>query len=452
MAPRRSHRSPASRAMFAHRDADESPLHSRPVFGTTAGSAPSEQHAGAGTPSGEAPGSGAAAGPAGELLPVSGAWRPGDPVGRRQFLQTATGRPFHLEGGGSLRDVTIAYETWGELDAEASNAVLVCHALTGDSHAAGRLGEGHPTPGWWGDLIGPGLAVDTERYFVVCANVLGGCQGSTGPASVDPDTDRPYGSRFPVVTIRDIVRAQALLANHLGVRRWLTVLGGSMGGMQVLEWAVMYPHRIRSIIPIATCTAASAQQIAWSYVGRRAVQSDPNFCGGDFYDNPEGQGPHRGLAVARGIAQITYRSEAVFAERFGRNLVDPLDEFTLWQRFDVENYLDYHGEKLVRRFDANTYLVLNKSMDLHDLGRGRGGVAKALRRIVVPTYVMSINSDALYPDYQQRELHAELLSSGTPTRYFEIDSPHGHDAFLLETQQMTPHIAEFLDDVHSSRI
>ncbi|MBV6509117.1 MAG: Homoserine O-acetyltransferase [Acidimicrobiales bacterium] len=452
MAPRRSHRSPASRALFAHRDAEESSPHSPRDFGMTSGSVAPEHRSAAGNRPGEGLDSSVAAEPAEEPLPVTGAWQPGDPVGRRQFLPTATERPFHLEGGGSLRDVTVAYETWGELDAAASNAVLVCHALTGDSHAAGRLGEGHPTPGWWGDLIGPGLAVDTDRYFVVCANVLGGCQGSTGPASVDPGTGRPYGSRFPVVSIRDMVRAQGLLANHLGVRRWLTVLGGSMGGMQVLEWAVMYPHRVRSIIPIATCTAASAQQIAWSYMGRRAVHTDPNFCDGDYYDNPPGQGPHRGLAVARGIAQITYRSEGVFAERFGRNLLDPLDEFTLWQRFDVEGYLDYHGDKLVRRFDANTYLVLNKSMDLHDLGRGRGGVAKALRRIVVPTYVMSINSDALYPNYQQRELYAELLSSGTPTRYFEIDSPHGHDAFLLETQQVTPPIAEFLDDVHSSRI
>ncbi len=308
-------------------------------------------------------------------LPVTGAWRPGDPPGRRQFAHVIDGRPFHLEGGGVLTDVTIAYETWGELDEDRSNAVLVCHALTGDSHAAGRAEEGHATPGWWDGMVGPGRGLDPSRWFIVCANVLGGCQGSTGPASVDPSTGRPYGSRFPVITIRDMVRTQALLANQLGIERWRAVVGGSMGGMQALEWAVMFPERVGSLVALATTEAASAMQIAWSMVGRRAILSDPNFCGGDYYERDPGAGPHQGLALARQIAHVHYRSEEVFAARFGRRVVDRLDGkdgFWLGPRFDIEGYLDYQGQKLVRRFDANSYLLLNKAMDLHDLGRGRG--------------------------------------------------------------------------------
>ena len=324
-----------------------------------------------------------------DLLPVSGAWRVGDPVGRRQFLSIATDRPFALDGGGTLRDVSLAYETWGTLDADAGNAVLVCHALTGDSHAFGPSGPGHPTPGWWDGLIGPGRPLDIDRYFVVCVNVLGGCQGTTGPASIDRSTGRPYGSRFPVVSIRDIVRTQAAVADHLGIAQWLTVVGGSMGGMQVLEWGIMYPDRVRSLIPIATNAAASAQQIGWSSVGRNAIVLDPRWRGGDYYDAEPGDGPHLGLALAREIAQITYRTSEVFDEKFGRGSLDPMDDrFTLWQRFDVEGYLDYHGAKLARRFDANSYLVINRAMDLHDVGRNRGGVEIALRRVRVPCLVI----------------------------------------------------------------
>jgi homoserine O-acetyltransferase len=377
-------------------------------------------------------------------LPASGAWQPDDPAGARRFHTFATDRPFALEGGGSLGPVTVAYETWGELDAAASNAVLVCHALTGDSHAAGRAGPGHPTPGWWDEMIGPGRPIDTDRCFVVCSNVLGGCQGTTGPASADPATGRPYGSRFPVVTVRDMVRAQAQLADHLGVRRWLAVVGGSMGGMQVVEWAVMYPQRVRSILPLASCTAASAWQVAWSAVGRRAVALDPNWRGGDYYDAPLGEGPHQGLAIARSVAQITYRSDEVFRDRFDRELVDPLDSFSLWDRFQVEGYLDYHGAKLARRFDANTYLLLNKAMDLHDIGRGRGGIDAAVARIGCPTMSVSISSDTLYHPYQQQVLHDRLLARGVPSEYHVIDSPHGHDGFLIEFDRMAPLIADFL--------
>jgi len=377
-------------------------------------------------------------------LPVTGAWQPGDPVGHRRFVAIGRERPFALEGGGILRDATIAYETWVELNDDRSNALLICHALTGDAHAHGPSGPGHPSGGWWEDLIGPGKALDTGRYFLVCSNVLGGCQGSTGPASRHPDDGRPYGSRFPVVSIRDMVRAQRYLADELGIERWLSVIGGSMGGMQVLEWGVLFPDRVRSLVPIASTAAASAQQIAWSAVGRMAIANDPNWRDGDYYDAPPGAGPHAGLALARQIAQIHYRSEAVFAQRFGREPLSPLDHFDAWTKFQVESYLDHHGDKLVRRFDANTYLVLNRAMDFHDLARGRGSLAAALARVDVPVCTMSITTDTLYPPYQQEELRDLLVAQGTPVTHVAIDSPHGHDGFLLEFDQVGFGVAKFL--------
>jgi homoserine O-acetyltransferase len=383
------------------------------------------------------------------VLPVTGAWRPGDPPAWRRFTTLATDRPFVLEGGGCLRDITVAYETWGELAPDGGNAVLVCHALTGDAHAAGPRADGQPTVGWWEGLIGPGLAIDIDRYFVVCANVLGGCQGTAGPASPNPDhpDGKPYGADFPVVSIRDMVRTQAALANELGVEQWLSVVGGSMGGMQALEWGVMFPERVRSIVPIATASAASAQQIAWWSSGRRAIRLDPRWRGGHYYDAPAGDGPGEGLALARMISQITFRSDDVFTERFGRSVVEPLDGFSLWQRFQVERYLEYHGTKLARRFDANSYLLLTKAMDLHDLARGRGSLEEALTRITAPTLVVGISSDILYPSYQQRTLCADLQAVGTPSRYVEIASPHGHDAFLLDLDRVGGAVSELLTEV-----
>ncbi len=378
-------------------------------------------------------------------LPVSGAWMPGDPAGARRFAQVCQGRCFALEGGGRLDEITLAYETWGELDATASNAVLVCHALTGDAHAAGPSGPGQPTAGWWEDLIGPGKALDTDRYFIVCANVLGGCQGSTGPASPHPEDGRPYGPRFPVVSIRDMVRTQALLADRLGIERWLSVVGGSMGGMQALEWGVMYPDRLASMMLIATTAAASPLQIGWSHVGRLAVVQDPNWHDGDYYDAEPGEGPHQGLMLARRIAQIHYRSDQSYADRFGRSTMDRFDTFGLWDRFQIESYLDYHGQKLVRRFDANSYLVLNKAMDLHDVGRGRGGVEAALARVRVPSLVVSIDSDALYTPRQQHELRDLLQAGGSVVDYDEITSDHGHDGFLIEFAQLGPMLADYLE-------
>ena len=380
-----------------------------------------------------------------EGLPATGAWQLGDPAGDRRFVEIAGDRPFALEWGGYLPEVRVAYETWGQLDADASNAVLVCHALTGDSHAAGESDPSHPTAGWWSELIGPGKAIDTDRYFVVCSNVVGGCQGTTGPADIDPSTGQRYGPRFPVVTVRDMVRVQARLADRLGVGRWLAVTGGSMGGMQVLEWAVMYPGRVRSILPLATCSAASALQIAWSAVERLAIANDPNWNSGDYYDRAEG--PWRGLVLAREIAQITYRSGESFERRFGRRLHDPMAAFDLWGRFQMESYLDHHGQKLVRRFDANSYLVLNRSMDLHDIGRGRGGAEAVLGRIRVPVLTASITSDRLYEPYQQHELHEAITASGGDCRLVVLESDEGHDGFLLEHDLLHKPVSSFLDEV-----
>jgi homoserine O-acetyltransferase len=380
-------------------------------------------------------------------LPVTGAWMPGDESGRRRFFDFPAVRSFALDTEVALRGVTLAYETWGELDADASNAILLCHAWTGDSHAAGPVGNGHPSPGWWDEVIGPGKAIDTNHWFVVCSNVLGGCQGTTGPASPHPDDGRPYGSRFPVVTIRDMVRAQARLATHLGIDRWRSVIGGSMGGMQVLEWAATFPHRVESIIPIATCAQATAQQIAWGAIGRRAIRLDPRWRGGDYYDALPGDGPSEGLAVARMVAQVTFRSDNALTARFGREIADGNElsgHLDLWQRFEVERYLGHHGDKLIRRFDTNSYLLIGKAMDLHDLGRGRGGLASALSKVVVPSLTIGIGSDMLYPSYQQEEIHRLLIDAGGDADYREIDSPHGHDAFLIEIDQVSAHIGQFL--------
>jgi len=381
-------------------------------------------------------------------FPATGAWMPGHPSGTRQFFSIPPERPFALDVGVALRGVTLAYETWGSLSAQADNAVLLCHAWTGDSHATGPAEEGHPTPGWWEGLIGPGEAIDTDRWFVVCVNVLGGCQGSTGPASPHPDDGRPYGSRFPVVTIRDMVRAQARLADSLGIRRWHAVVGGSMGGMQVLEWAITYPDRVGRIVPIATCAQATPQQIAWGAIGRRAVRMDPRWRGGDYYDADDGDGPWEGLAIARMVAQVTFRSDNAFTDRFGRELADGAsfgDGIDLWQRFEVERYLDYHGEKLVRRFDTNSYLLIGKAMDLHDVARGRSGLHAAMARVASPALVMGIDSDILYPSYQQRQIHDLLRQGGSPAEYVEIASPHGHDAFLIDLDQVGVPLRAFLE-------
>jgi len=388
-------------------------------------------------------------------LPATGAWLPGDEPGHRKFFTFATDRRFALDSGVALSDVVLAYQTWGRLDADASNAILLCHAWTGDSHAAGPAGRGHHAPGWWDDMVGPGKAIDTDRWFVVCANVLGGCQGSTGPASPHPDDGLPYGSRFPVVTIRDMVRSQARLGEFLGIRRWLAVIGGSMGGMQALEWAVMYPRRVGSMVAIATCMQATAQQIAWGAIGRRAIRLDPKWRGGDYYGAEPGDGPTEGLEIARMVAQVTFRSDNVFTDRFGRELADRAtvgDTLGMWQRFEVERYLEYHGHKLALRFDANSYLTIGKAMDLHDVARGRGSLDRAMARVVAPTMSVGIWSDMLYPEYQQQQIHEIVAANGVPSEYVPIDSPHGHDAFLINGDQLEEPLERFLGRVAKSDV
>jgi homoserine O-acetyltransferase len=361
---------------------------------------------------------------------VTGVWQPGDPPGRRQFASVFTDPGgLSLEAGGSLADITVAYETWGELDVDGANAVLVLHALSLDSHATGPAGPGHPEPGWWDGMIGPGGPIDTDRFFVVCPNVLGGCQGTTGPASPAPN-GTPYGSRFPLITIRDQVEVEAALADRLGIERWRGVVGGSMGGMRVLEWCVGHPDRVDRAVVLAVGAEATAEQIALCSLQLRAIRSDPAFSGGDYYLT--GARPDEGLALARGIGQVSYRSEAEFGRRFGRRA--QAEEDTLkGGRFAVESYLQHQGEKLVRRFDANSYIVLTEAMNHHDVGRGRGGVEQALAGVRAEVTVAGIDTDRLYPLALQYEL-ARLLPGDRPVTI--IDSLFGHDGFLLEKDQV----------------
>ncbi|MDX3326459.1 MULTISPECIES: homoserine O-acetyltransferase [Streptomyces] len=377
------------------------------------------------------------AAPVRPLPPASGGRREGDPPGRRSWVEL--GEPLGLESGATLPGVRLAYETWGRRAPDGSNAVLVLHALTGDSHAAGPAGPGHPSAGWWDALIGPGRALDTDRWFVVAPNVLGGCQGSTGPSSRRPDGTH-WGGAFPYLTIRDQVAAEAQLAEALGIGRWAAVIGGSMGGMRALEWAVSRPERTGSLLVLAAPSASSAEQIAWGSTQIAAIRSDPGWRGGGYHDAPPGSGPHQGLGLARRIAHVTYRSEPELAARFGRR-AQPGELPSLGGRYQVESYLDHHAAKLVRRFDAGSYVVLTEAMNAHDVGRGRGGVARALRRADMPALIAGIDSDRLYPPAQQAET-AALLPGSDGLRL--IESPYGHDGFLIETDQVDSLVRELL--------
>ncbi len=370
-----------------------------------------------------------------EPVPVTGAWRLGDPPGRRRFATVFGERPLSLRAGGQLSDITVAYETWGEPAPARDNAILVCHALTGDSHAAGAVEPGHAQLGWWNQLIGPGRAIDTDRYFVVCPNVLGGCQGTTGPASTDPGTGRPYGSRFPVLTIRDQVDVEAALADALGIERWLCVVGGSAGGQRAMEWTIMYAPRVERAVFLACGAAATAEQIALCSLQIRAIEGDPFFRGGDYYDLVEG--PWRGMSIARGIGQVSYRSELELQKRFDRGHQNDEHPFEGGQ-YTVESYLEYHGEKLARRFDANTYIVLSRAMNHHDVGRGRGGVADALSRVTAAVTIAGITTDRLYPLRLQHEL-ADLVPRNKGVEV--IHSIAGHDGFLTEHEAVGEVIA-----------
>ena len=337
----------------------------------------------------------------------------------------------------------VAYETWGELSPARDNAVLVLHALTGDSHVVGSAGPGHPTPGWWGTLIGPGGWVDTDSWFVVAPNILGGCQGTTGPASTAPD-GRPWGSRFPRITTRDQVTAELALADQLGIDSWALVIGGSAGGMRAVEWAVSAPERVQRLLLLATTAAASADQIAWCRAQIRAITSDPAWAGGDFPRSrgnvPGPEEPVGGLAVARQIAHVTYRSAEELALRFGRQ--DQAGESVAGGgRYAVESYLDHHGDKLVGRFDAGSYVTLTGAMNSHDVGRGRGGVEAALAQITARTVVAGIDSDRLYLLEESARLAAGI---GTAEPLQVISSPYGHDGFLIEVDAVGKIVADLL--------
>jgi len=357
---------------------------------------------------------------------------------------------FALEGGEHLSPVTVAYEAYGEPNAERDNVILILHALTGDAHAAGRHHPEDRLPGWWDGLIGPGRAFDTNRYWVICSNILGSCYGTTGPASINPATGRPYGMGFPVVTVRDMVRLQRLFLERLGVKRLLCVAGGSLGGMQALEWLVTYPDYLDSAIPIACPAQVSAQGIALNLVQRLAITQDPAWQNGNYYPGP---GPQQGLALARMVGIITYKSDESWRLKFGRTFAGsvPRDFFRFDSRFEVENYLHYQGRKLVQRFDANCYLYLTKAMDLHDIGRGYGSWEEALERVQAKVMVLGISSDILYPPYQQKEIVRALRRRGKDARYVELKSPFGHDAFLIEFAKMTPIIRGFLAEVERQR-
>jgi homoserine O-acetyltransferase len=348
-----------------------------------------------------------------------------------------------LESGKELKDVSIAYETYGELNENKSNAVLIAHAFSGDANAAG-FHKNASKPGWWDNMIGPGKAFDTDKYFVICSNVLGGCSGSTGPLSVNPASGKPYALGFPVITVADMVAAQKKLIDFLGIKKLLSVAGGSMGGMQVLQWAVSYPEALRSAIPIATTMKHSPQQIAFNEVARQSIMSDVKWNNGNYYES--GQSPDSGLAIARMIGHITYMSDKSMEEKFSRNLKEDAYSFSFSSDFEVEGYLRYRGDSFVKRFDANSYLYITKAMDYFDVS-GRNFVSETKNKDI-KFLVISFASDWLYPSYQSENIVRQLKLKGYNTTYIEIKSTYGHDAFLLEVEDETKLVKHFLDKAY----
>ncbi len=348
-----------------------------------------------------------------------------------------------LEGGERLENITIAYETYGKLNKEKSNAIMVCHALSGDAHAAGWR-EGDSKPGWWDIIIGPGRCLDTAKYFIICSNVIGGCKGSTGPSSLNPKTSKRYGLDFPIVTIKDMINAQKKLIDYLGIKQLFAVIGGSMGGMQVLQWCISYPEMVRMGIPIATAAYSSPQQIAFNEVGRRAIISDPNWNHGEYYSL---QFPDNGLALARMIAHITYLSNESMYQKFGRRLQDKEEYgFEFSTDFQVESYLHYQGNSFTKRFDANTYLYITKAIDYFDLTVD-GSLADGLKNVKSKFLVISVDSDWLYPPSQSKEILMALTANDVDVIYYELKSSYGHDAFLIEGGQLNYVIENFLSDI-----
>jgi homoserine O-acetyltransferase/O-succinyltransferase len=352
-----------------------------------------------------------------------------------------------LDCGETLSPVDVAYETYGTLNADKSNAILILHALSGDSHVARHTPDDHE--GWWEDAVGPGKVFDTDKFFLICSNVLGGCRGATGPGSNNPATGHPYAMSFPVITIRDMVRLQKMVTDHLGIERLLAVTGGSMGGMQALAWAAAYPEAVVSAIPIATTARHSAQQIAFNEVGRQAIMADPDWNQGDYYDSKP---PARGLAVARMVGHITYMSDESMREKFGRRLRNKEKfGFDFSVDFEVESYLRYRGSQFVSRFDANSYLYITKAMDYFDLANGAGSLADAFRDGNTRFLVISFTSDWLYPSYQSVEVVQALRSMNRDVAYCELPSNYGHDAFLVDVGEQTEVIHGFLASTFRAR-
>jgi homoserine O-acetyltransferase/O-succinyltransferase len=378
-----------------------------------------------------------------EFRPAIASLRPGVQL-TGQRLDFGVGDPLPLDCGTSLGGVTVAYQTYGALNADKSNAILVCHALTGDQFVA----ETHPMtgkPGWWEHMVGPGLTLDTNRYFIICVNVLGGCMGSTGPASLNPDTNAPWGLSFPVITIGDMVRAQVRVIDHLGIDTLFCVLGGSMGGMQVLEWAASYPDRVFSAVPIASAARHSAQNIAFHEVGRQAIMADPNWCNGEYQRH--GKRPERGLAVARMAAHITYLSEPALHRKFGRSLQDREKlSYGFDADFQVESYLRHQGSTFVDRFDANSYLYITRAMDYFDLAAEHGGaLVNAFRETKTRFCVVSFTTDWLFPTAESRALVHALNAAAANVSFVEIQSDKGHDAFLLDEPEFFETMGGFLN-------
>ena len=353
----------------------------------------------------------------------------------------------YLQSGRILGPIDVAYETYGTLSPRKDNVVLVCHALSGDAHAAGYHSPEDRKPGWWDPMIGPGRAIDTDRYFVICSNVLGSCKGTTGPASINPRTGKPWGMSFPIVTVRDMVRVQALLLDHLGIPKILCVIGGSMGGMQALEWAVRYPDRVHAVVPISTTGASSPMSIGFNKICRRAIMSDPNWRGGDYY----GQEPPRdGLAIARMIGHLTFMSEASMWRKFGRRISGREGIFAFTAQYDVERYLHYNGYKFTERFDANSYLYLTKALDIFDLGDGfPGGMEEALAQVQARIRFITFTSDWLYPPEDTDRMEGILRRLGKRVEHIRVESDYGHDAFLVEYDLYAHHVSAFLGEVQT---
>ncbi|MDD3593859.1 MAG: homoserine O-acetyltransferase [Candidatus Gastranaerophilales bacterium] len=351
-----------------------------------------------------------------------------------------------FECGELFGPITVAYETYGRLNPSKDNAILVVHALTGDAHAAGYHSESDMKPGWWHDMIGPGKAFDTDKYFVISSNILGGCKGTTGPSSINPETGEPYGISFPVITIEDTVEVQKRLVDYLGVKALLSVAGGSMGGMQALQWSIAYSDMVKSAIIIASTSKLSAQGIAFNAVGRNAILSDPDWNDGNYYNQEKK--PDRGLSIARMVGHITYLCEGAMHNKFGRRLQNKVNpDFSMDIDFQVESYLQHQGEVFVDRFDANSYLYITKAVDYFDLGKKYGSLSEAFKNTNSKFLIMSFNSDWLFPTAQSKEMVNALMNLNKTVSFCEIDSPCGHDAFLLEYETQTKIIKSFLKDI-----